>query len=141
MKRFVIIALLVARIAIAKESQSVVAPGEFIENRGYVGFSVFYGQDQDFRKIAAVFANTPAAKAGMIAGDFILAIDQYSTAEMSLDEFLRHTLLRAGTSTQFTLKRAQTSATETVLLQGVDPATLYPKIDNLASYVPPLAQK
>ena len=123
MKRVVMIALLAARITTAQEPQSTIAPHEFIASRGYVGLYVSVGPEQDFRMIAVVFPNSPAAKAGIIAGDYILAIDQYSTAEMSLQDFCRHVSARPGTYTQLTLKRVQTGTTETLQLQRVAPGT------------------
>ena len=125
MKRLIvlIIAVLAPKIATAQEPQSNYVPPEFIAGRGYVGLYLT-GADQDFRKIAAVFPNSPAAKAGIIAGDFILAIDQFFTDQMSLQEFSRHSAARPGTNMQLTLKRAQSGATETLQLQRVAPFSL-----------------
>ena len=125
MKRLIIliIAVLAPRIATAQEPQSNNVPPEFIAGRGYVGLYIS-GAEQDFRKIAGVVPNSPAAKAGIVAGDYILAIDQFLTDQMSLQEFFRHTAARPGTSTQLTLKRAQSGATETLPLQRIAPFTM-----------------
>ena len=124
MKRVVMIALLAARITTAQEPQSTIAPYEGPGTRGYVGASVRVGPEEDFRLIASVFLNSPAERAGILPGDYIMAIDQYATASMSLEEFCRHASAPAGTYTQLTLKRAQTGAIETLQLQRVAPATL-----------------
>lgn len=126
MKRLatLIVAVLASQIATAQEPQSTNLPPEFIAGRGYVGLYLVGGAEHDFRKIAAVFPNTPAAKAGVVAGDYILAIDQYATGQMSLEDFSRHSAARPGTNTQLTLKRAESGKTETVQLQRVTPITL-----------------
>lgn len=123
MKRVVLIVLLAARITAAQEPQSTIAPHAFIPARGYVGLDVETGPEQDFRLIAAVLPNSPAAKAGIITGDYIVAIDQYATAEMSWEEFCRHASGTAGTYTQLTLKRAQSGVTEILQLARVAPLT------------------
>jgi C-terminal processing protease CtpA/Prc len=124
MKRVVMIALLAARIATAEEPQSTIPPDESIGTKGYVGIDVWVGPEQDFRLIVAVSPNSPAERVGIIAGDYIIAIDQYATGPMSLEEFCRHASAPAGTYTHLTLKRAQTGATETVQLERIAPATL-----------------
>lgn len=146
MKRFLLlaaIAILTARITGAEPQPEfkLIEPHDSIADRGYLGIFLLAGADQDFRKIAAVLPNSPAANAGIIAGDYILAFDQYSTAVMSLDEFCQHAWAAAGTYTKVTLKRAKTGAMETLALQRVAPATLDPKIDDWAAYVPSLAKK
>ena len=125
MKRLtiLILAVLAPRIATAQEPQSNNVPPEFIAGRGYVGLCLA-GGDQDYRKITAVVPNSPAEQAGIVAGDFIVAIDQFSTDQMSLQEFFRHSAARPGTTTQLTLKRAENGATETLQLQRIAPFTL-----------------
>jgi len=124
MKRVVMIALVAARITTAQEPQSQIAPHEFVATKGYLGVHVWIAPEQDFRLIATVLPNSPAAKAGVIAGDYIIAIDQYATVEMSLEEFCRHAQGPAGTYTQLTLKRAQTGSIETLRLQRIALSTL-----------------
>ena len=145
MKRFLVlatIAMLAARFASAEEPQfKLIEPKDPIKDRGYLGLFLLAGADQDFRKIEAVLPNSPAAKAGIVAGDYILAFDQYSTAVMSLEEFCQHAWAAAGTYTKVTLKRANTGAMETLALQRVAPEKLDPKMDDWAAYVPSPVKK
>ena len=118
MKPFLILTLLATSVATAQEFKTTNAPrNSFTPNPGYVG--IFLTGKKDYRAIATVLPNSPAEKAGVVRGDYILAVDQYSTAEMSLDVFLRHVAAPVGTYTQITLKKADTGVKTIVLLQRV----------------------
>ena len=139
MKRYLVIALSFAAIATAQQPDLTVVPHEPAAHTGFLGAAVW--PEPDFRVIAGVLPNSPAARAGIVAGDYILAIDHRSTAEMSFEVFSCYAWAGAGTSVELTLRRAHTGTTQTLQLQRVDSATLTPKYNDWAAYIPPLTRK
>lgn len=65
--------------------------------------------------IIAPLADTPAAKAGLLAGDYILEIDTEDTADMSIDEAVTKIRGEAGSTVVLTIYR-----------QGFEEPTEYP---------------
>jgi C-terminal processing protease CtpA/Prc len=139
MSRHLVIALFLASVATAQQPQLTIAPHQPSAGTGFVGVAVW--PKPDFRIVAGVLPNSPAARAGILAGDYILAIDQHSTSEMSYEVFSGYAWAPAGTPVELTLKRAQTGATETVHLERADPASLNPKYNDWSAYLPALTHE
>jgi membrane-associated protease RseP (regulator of RpoE activity) len=72
---------------------------------------------QDFPKITMVRSDSPAAKSGIRAGDYILAINEHQTSQMSLAEFQRQAAGTPGSVVEFVIKRANTGKIEQFQLQ------------------------
>jgi C-terminal processing protease CtpA/Prc len=136
MTRFLLRAILACDISTAQQPQVTVVPHEPAASTGFVGIAVW--PEPDFRVIAGVLPNSPADRAGVVAGDYILAIDDHSTTEMSFESFSGYAWAPSGTHATLTLRRAHTGQTETLDLERTDAATLNPKSNDWASYVPPL---
>jgi carboxyl-terminal processing protease len=72
-------------------------------NFGGVGMEV--GMKEDILTVIAPLKDTPAQRAGILAGDNILAIDQKSTAGMTVDEAVGLIRGEVGTKVKLTLVR------------------------------------
>lgn len=97
----------------------------FGAGRGVIGVSV-HGTP-DFRVIASVVPDGPAARADIRVGDQIVAIGNVSTSKIqSVEEFLRKVSGPAGSQIELQLKRPQTDSLIRVRLRRVAPATLVP---------------
>lgn len=68
-------------------------------------------------KVLSPLVGTPAYRAGIQAGDWIVAIEGRSTAGISLDEAVRQLKGEAGTSVTITIARPATNYKETITLQ------------------------
>ncbi|MCC7491697.1 MAG: S41 family peptidase [Fimbriimonadaceae bacterium] len=88
------------------------------DNEGHFkGIGAMLGIDQDSYKIQVirVFPNNPAAKAGLKAGDYVIAINGESTSDMSLDVAVDKIRGEAGTTVKLTVERPEGGA------QKIDP--------------------
>jgi C-terminal processing protease CtpA/Prc len=93
--------------------------------RGVIGISV--RGEPDFRVIASVVPDGPAARADIRVGDQIVAIGNVPTSTIqSMGEFLRKVSGPAGSEIELQLKRPQTDSLIRVRLRRVAPATLEP---------------
>lgn len=68
-------------------------------------------------KVLSPLVGTPAYRAGIQAGDWIVAIEGQSTAGISLDEAVRRLKGEAGTSVTITIARPASDYKETITLQ------------------------
>lgn len=68
-------------------------------------------------KVLSPLVGTPAYRAGIQAGDWIVAIEGESTAGISLDEAVRRLKGEAGTSVTITVARPASDYKETITLQ------------------------
>ena len=68
-------------------------------------------------KVLSPLVGTPAYRAGIQAGDWIVAIEGQSTAGISLDDAVRQLKGEAGTSVTITIARPATNYKETITLQ------------------------
>ena len=97
----------------------------FGAERGVIGVSVQGAPD--FRVIASVVPDSPAARAGIRVGDQIVAIGDFPTSKIrTVQEFLRKVSGPPGSEIELQLKRPQTNSLLRVRLRRVAPATLEP---------------
>ena len=93
--------------------------------RGVIGVSV--RGEPDFRVIASIVPDGPAARADIRVGDQIVAIGNGPTSTIqSMGEFLRKVSGPVGSEIQLQLKRPQTDSLIRVRLRRVAPARLVP---------------
>jgi hypothetical protein len=76
---------------------------------------------QDFPKITLVRSDSPAAKGGIRAGDYVVAINQHQTSQMSLMEFQQEAAGPPGSVVEFVIRRANTGKSEKFRLQRTRP--------------------
>ncbi|MCH4296141.1 S41 family peptidase [Shewanella sp. 3B26] len=58
-------------------------------NKGeYFGYGFEVASDDEFIRIVSPFADSPAARAGIVAGDQIVAVNKHQVAEMALNDVL-----------------------------------------------------
>jgi C-terminal processing protease CtpA/Prc len=110
-------------------------PQDVKPTAGYVGVAVW---PSDFRLVAGVLPNSPAAMAGVREGDYIIAIDRQPTALMAFTEFCERTFGYSGGLIALTVKRVDTGAVEELNLTRVEASQLNPHPSDWAAYVPPL---
>ena len=70
-------------------------------NGVYIGIGVVMEQDPDTKEISVVncYENSPAQKAGILAGDILHQVNEYSATEYSLSELLELPIWSEGTVT------------------------------------------
>ncbi len=74
-------------------------------NGGFEGVGMEIGKRNGILTVIAPIKDTPAARAGIKSGDFILEIDGESTADMAVDEAVSHIRGKGGTTVVLTLAR------------------------------------
>ena len=67
--------------------------------------------------VISPIVGTPAYRAGIQSGDWIMAIDETSTRDMPLDEAVKRMKGRAGTKVKVTVMHAKSGQSETVTLE------------------------
>jgi|ERR1700674_2128657 len=103
----------------------LVALTAFGADRGVIGVAV-HGKP-DFRVIASVLPNSPAARAGIRVGDQIVAIGDFPSSKLqTVQEFLSKVSGPPGSEIELQLKRPETDSLLRVRLRRVAPATLEP---------------
>jgi len=78
------------------------------------GVGVVIGPGDGVAIVTEVMADGPGAKAGLKAGDLIVAVDGKEVAEMSFIELVSRVRGKIGTEVQLTIKRADAGERETV---------------------------
>ena len=110
--RFLIAATLLAFSLSLSAAENVPLPGL---PRGIIGFT--FRQSGDFREIQAVTPNSPAGRAGIQRGDYVIAVDGRPTAGLTAAEQLLSVLQGpAGSPVQLTLRKSPGGETVTVTL-------------------------
>lgn len=71
----------------------------------FSGVGVWLKKDQDRVKVVSLLPNTPAERAGILAGDIILTIDGEDAHEMALDEAVQKIVGEAGTTVELVVER------------------------------------
>jgi carboxyl-terminal processing protease len=71
----------------------------------FSGVGMEVGMRENVLTIIAPLSGTPAEKAGLLAGDFLVAINGSSTEGMSVDEAVRHIRGEAGTIVKLSIVR------------------------------------
>ena len=113
------------KLALTLLISSLVALTAFGAERGVIGVSV--RGEPDFRVIASVVPDGPAARADIRVGDQIVAIGNVPTSKIqTMQEFLRKVSGPPGSEIELQLKRPQTDSLIRVRLRRVAPATLEP---------------
>jgi len=72
------------------------------------GLGIEVGQEDGFIKVIAPIDDTPAQRAGLLAGDLIVRIDNRPVKGMSLDDAVSMMRGKAGTAIELTILRAGT---------------------------------
>jgi len=78
---------------------------ELMTTGSYGGVGALIRKNADGVLLSEIYENTPAAKAGLFAGDMILKIDGASVLPLKVDECSAKMKGAAGTSVVFTIKR------------------------------------
>lgn len=78
-------------------------------NGSFSGVGIEIGMRKGALTVIAPIKNTPAEKAGIQAGDFIMAIDGQETAGINIDEAVTKIRGKKGTSVKLTIQRASLS--------------------------------
>lgn len=73
----------------------------------------------DFRSVAGTAPDSPAAKAGIQAGDYVLAVDGISTKNFQLEELVGAISGKPGTQVVLTLQRASGDKREHLVLTRI----------------------
>ncbi len=73
----------------------------------------------DFRSVAGTAPDSPAAKAGIQAGDYLLAVDGISTKNFQLEELVSAISGTPGTQVVLTLQRGSGDKREHLVLTRV----------------------
>lgn len=105
-----LVVMLCATVAACREKQQVEGlPDEF----SGVGIEITEEAHGKFR-VVAVIPNSPAAEAGLVAGDTIVTVDGRPTAEMSFGEVVVR--VRGATQSQVILTIERQSEIQTVVV-------------------------
>jgi len=96
----------------AEESESV----ELMRTGSYGGVGSIIRASEEGVMIVEPYENSPAAKAGLVAGDIITKIDSISAKEISIDEASAKMKGVPGTSVSFAIKRLRGGAIENINL-------------------------
>ncbi len=75
--------------------------------------------ESDFRSVAGTAPDSPAAKAGIQAGDYVLAVDGISTKNFQLEELVAAISGKPGTQVVLTLQRGGGDKREHLILTRV----------------------
>ena len=92
-----------------------------IETTGhYAGIGIYVGIKDDRLTVVAPIPGTPAARAGLRAGDHIVAVDGRPTADMSQDEATGMIRGPKGTSVELTIERDGKQFKVTIVREEID---------------------
>lgn len=94
----------------------------------YSGVGIVIGKGQSGLEVISAIEDTPAAKAGIKAGDSIIAIDGKSTANMSLEEASKLMRGAAGTQVELGIHSGNESKTVTVTRADITMPTVKGKM-------------
>ena len=110
-------------------------------NGSYEGVGIQISKDETtgYMLVTSVFKDSPAAKAGLIAGDFIISIDGASSVDLTASEF--SSVIKDGNKDSYTLKILRgnqeleiTLTKETVTLTSVS-SEVYEVDDKKVGYI------
>lgn len=110
-------------------------------NGSYEGVGIQIAKDENtgYMLVTSVFKDSPASKAGLMAGDFIISIDGVSSVDLTASEF--SSTIKNGSKTNYTLKILReeqeleiTLTKETVTLTSVS-SEVYQVDDKKVGYI------
>ena len=112
----------VAAILVPSGSFSQIATPSGYQLRGFLGVALSEPDPgADFRIIRAVDSDSPACRAGITRGDYIVSVDGRSTAGLkSKDELLNVLRGDPGTTVRLELLSASTSRLDTLIITRVE---------------------
>ncbi len=100
----------------------------------FVGIGVQYFADENL--ITRVFKESPAERAGLLAGDIMLKVDDLIIADMTEDQDLRDYILgERGTEVDITVNRLGETITFTVIRDSVNALTWGEMVDDNTAYL------
>ncbi len=102
----------------------------------YVGIGVYLSYDrmQDTAQVLSVFENSPAMSAGILPGDYIIAVDDVAVKDVGYYGILDLVRGEVGTSVKITVRRGDQSMDLTMLRQALTSISVtYRKLDQDAT--------
>ncbi|WP_010273604.1 S41 family peptidase [Paenibacillus senegalensis] len=75
-------------------------------NQKFTGIGVLVAEEDEGMRIVEVYPNSPAAEAGLLAGDYLVAIDGVTAGDREIDSFLSLIPKEDGSSVILTLDRS-----------------------------------
>jgi len=93
-------------------------------NAEYVGIGVSVVRVEGGVAIESIFADSPAAKAGLLAGDIFLQVDGQDVADLSVTELAQLIRGISGTTVHLTMKRQEQIFDITVMRRAVQQNTV-----------------
>ncbi|MBQ6149172.1 MAG: S41 family peptidase [Oscillospiraceae bacterium] len=97
-------------------------------NKDYVGIGVEYVEDYGIPLVTKVFKDSPAEKAGILAGDFIISIDSQKTEGLDATEIKERVVGTAGTEVLIGIQRGNEKMQLSVI-RGVINSTVFAYTD------------
>lgn len=88
-------------------------------NRDYVGIGVEYSSKFTVPLVTKVFKDSPAEKAGILAGDFIISVDGESTENMSSEDLREKVLGVKGTEVKIGIQRGSDESVLSVIRDSI----------------------
>lgn len=83
------------------------------------GNQTFRQQHAPYVEVVSPIEGTPAYRAGINAGDFIIAIEDESTADMTMDEVLERLRGEPGTKVEITIRRKPSITFKVVITRAI----------------------
>ncbi len=89
-----------------------------------------------YARITQVFPNTPSSRAGLKAGDYIIAIDGESVVDLEATDCARRMKGLAGTSVELTIRRGDTEFSLSIVRAIITvPTVEYDMVDSTTAYL------
>ncbi len=105
-------------------------------SKTYVDYQDPEDESTQYAIISQVFPGTPAAKAGLKAGDYIIEIDGESVVELEADECAHRMKGEVGSSVELTIRRKESTFTISLnRARIVVPTVEYEMIDGKTAYL------
>ncbi len=105
-------------------------------SKTYVDYQDPEDESTLYAHITQVFPNTPSSRAGLKAGDFIIAINGESVVEMEATQCAKLMKGEPGTSVELTIRRGETDFTLSIVREIITvPTVEYEMIDASTAYL------
>jgi carboxyl-terminal processing protease len=86
----------------------------------FSGVGLHLEREGDRHKVISVLPNTPAAKAGILSGDFITAVDDRATADLAIEEVAQRIQGQPGTNVRLTVLRGEASVEFSLVRERIE---------------------